>query len=595
MAGSEIGSIDEESVEDIKVVLRMRPLNKREKDPTLIRKSLIGERAWKIIPEHESVIQMQRNQKVVAKDDRRRGRSLFTYDKVFGEDSETGQIYDVVAKELVESSIDGRNGSIFAYGQTGSGKTHTIQGSGGSIRGGDNSARARKDQKGILQMVAEDLFRLIEDNEERDYVLQVSVLEVYNEEVRDLLSKKEDKRLSIREDPASGVFVNAIRREASSLNKLLSLLSGGERNRVVARTTLNKKSSRSHIIFSINIESFPAEEIGSGSGSNNRTRRSNLNIIDLAGSESVRHRSAHSTEKRRKEGGSINKSLLTLSLVIQALGAPRKTQIRGGHINYRDSKLTRVLQPSLSGNARLAFICCATASGLYMEETKSTFQFASRIKHIKTSSRINVMEEESSSKIFDELKEVKRNMSMMEKVMRTMESDNRNLRRLLDIMTIERDDALERSSNLEKAKNAAVLAAAEADVAARTRTQRRASEAQSSKPPLSNKATASAARGDQGGFLSNVVGKIRGAPKVEATDTSAYQKRQETPLELLEEYEKKEKINGMPANIRADSARNSIQSELTNATRYGGGGRVAREDEPPEILPLLGLVESYSA
>ncbi len=312
MVQMELGSIDEEQVDDIKVVVRVRPLTKREKDPTLIQKSATGERAYKVIPEHDSLVQLQRNQKIVGREDRKQSKSMFTFDRIFDQGSGTEEVYDFVAKELVEGAVDGRNGSIFAYGQTGSGKTHTMQGFGGSIKDiGINASENQTLKKGLIHMVAEDLFRLIEQVEDRDYVLQVSVIEVYNEEVRDLLSKKADNRLAIREDPTSGVFVSAVRREANSLNKILSILSVGERNRVIARTTLNKKSSRSHIIFSINIESFPVEEMGSATKSNNSKsgyiQRSNLNLIDLAGSESVRHRSAHSTEKRRQEGGSINK------------------------------------------------------------------------------------------------------------------------------------------------------------------------------------------------------------------------------------------------------------------------------------------------
>jgi hypothetical protein len=312
MVQIELGSIDEEQVDEIKVAVRMRPLNKRERDPALIRNSLTGERAWKVIPELESIVQLQSKKKPVGREDRRQGKSLFTYDKVFNEDTQTEEVYDYLAKELVRGAVEGRNGSIFAYGQTGAGKTHTMQGAGGSIRDIARGLEGRATKKGIIHMVAEDLFRFIEDADDRDYVLQVSVIEVYNEEVRDLLSKKKDNRLMIREDPASGVIVGAVRREASSLNKLLALLSAGERNRVVARTTLNKHSSRSHIIFCVNIESFPAEDTGSGSKSNSFIQRSNLNLVDLAGSESVRHRSAHSTENRRKEGGSINKRLVFL-------------------------------------------------------------------------------------------------------------------------------------------------------------------------------------------------------------------------------------------------------------------------------------------
>ena len=288
-------SIDGDQVEEIKVVIRLRPLSEREKNPNF--QKIAGERAWKIVPKHNSIVQMNRDGAPAA------GRSIFTYDRVFGEDSSTEEVYDFAAKGLISSVVEGRNGSIFAYGQTSSGKTHTMQGS-GSIRDG-----TLKNKPGFIHMVATDLFQEIEKTEDREFVISVSVIEVYNEEVFDLLSKSQsgDNRLVIRENPASGVYVKAIRREANSLSKILSCFSAGERNRVVARTTLNKRSSRSHIIFSVNIESSPVDINIIGGGSKGRSRISNLNLIDLAGSESVRHKSAHSNEKRRQEGGSINK------------------------------------------------------------------------------------------------------------------------------------------------------------------------------------------------------------------------------------------------------------------------------------------------
>ena len=302
-------------------------------------------------------------------------------------------------------------------------------------------------------------------------------------------------------------------------------------------------------------------------------------------------------------------SLLTLSLVIQALGAPRRSQIRTGHINYRDSKLTRVLQPSLSGNARLAFICCVTTSGLYMEETKSTFQFASRIKLIKTKSKINIMDNAASIEtVQDELKEAKRNMVEMEKDLRKTEKDNKHLHELLEAMTMQRDEALESAANFEKAKNAAVLAATEGS------SRRRSSENQSSKPPLSTHMKSGAiAGGGQAGFLSDMVGKIRStvnpAEEVDTSayqkrqetpqNTSAYQKRQETPLELFEEPRKT--IHGMPAHIRADSSKFSIQSELTHATNYEPHWTETEQDKnmgntfaSPKDFPILGLVDGQS-
>ncbi|GMH68023.1 hypothetical protein TL16_g04829, partial [Triparma laevis f. inornata] len=140
--------------------------------------------------------------------------------------------------------------------------------------------------------------------------------------------------------------------------------------RSVGSTGMNERSSRSHTIFRITLESREDTTV----------RVSTLNLVDLAGSESVRHTGAEG--QRQKEGGKINQSLLTLSMVIQSLGQAASSN-QHVHIKYRDSKLTRILQPSLSGNARMAVICCATPSELYLEETRSTLQFAARAKLVK--------------------------------------------------------------------------------------------------------------------------------------------------------------------------------------------------------------------
>jgi len=576
-----VSNIDEGSAEDIKVCLRMRPLNKRECNPKLWKSA--GEYAWKPMPEINSIVQVQRSGIPTGDQDLKAGRSIFTFDKIFDENDTTDYVYNFAGKELVRSTIEGRNASIFAYGQTGSGKTHTMQGN-GTIRDG-----MLKDKLGIIHMVARDLFQEAELIEARDFVFNVSVIEVYNEEVKDLLSKAKDIRLNIREDTSRGVFVNATRIEANSLKKLLACLSAGERNRVVAKTTLNKRSSRSHIIFSINIESFSVNDI---SGTSGHSRVSSLNLVDLAGSESVRHRSAHSTDQRRKEAGSINKSLLTLSLVIQALGAPSmQTNNPRNHINYRDSKLTRVLQPSLSGNARLAFICCATASSLYMEETKSTLQFASRIKHIKTKSKINVMDDESISQVKEELHSVKQQMFEMNQKMKKMEFKNKQLRTQLEEMIEERDDAVERAVNFEKAKNVAVLAAVDAAAVAEKATGNSWPRgSRFGKPPIPSKvagemngvSTANEKMSGQVGFLANVIDRL----VAKKDDSVEYKKRQGTPMDM---YESDSTIDGIRQNLRVDSSR-TIMSDMTTPTRYGTHRSVS-DGEDPVSLPILGLVE----
>jgi len=269
-------------------------------------------------------------------------------------------------------------------------------------------------------MAASDVFSHIESNTDRVFLVRVSFIEIYNEEVRDLLvSGGDDNTLSVREDPRRGVFVNSNETIVTGFDSLLSVLFAGEKNRSMASTGMNERSSRSHTIFRITVESrlknvdteeenrsssdedmedMDDNEMDNGNGA---VRVSTLNLVDLAGSESVRHTGA--TGDRQKEGGKINQSLLTLSRVIGSLGQ------NATHINFRDSKLTRILQPSLSGNARMAVICCATPSELYLEETRSTLQFASRAKLVKTRAQVNEVIDDRSliKKLQRELKEAR--------------------------------------------------------------------------------------------------------------------------------------------------------------------------------------------
>jgi centromeric protein E len=295
--------------EEIKVVIRVRPLNDRETNPSFIKPST-GLRCWRVLNEHNAITQTL-NDGITPLPEKISGRTIFTYDKVFGEKSTTRDIYDYAARGIVSMAVGGRNGSIFAYGQTSSGKTHTMQGSSTISKSGGGV------KDGFVHLAADDLFHKISEQQGRDFKIQVSVIEVYNEDVRDLLvdprsRKQKDNLLKIRENPQKGIFVDAVKKEAGSLSKLLSILSTGEKNRIVAKTTLNKRSSRSHLIFCIMLTSKPNNK-GNGNGRPMSIEKletsqvSTLNLIDLAGSESVRHRSSHSNEDRRKEGGNINK------------------------------------------------------------------------------------------------------------------------------------------------------------------------------------------------------------------------------------------------------------------------------------------------
>jgi len=415
--------VDTPNEEGILVAIRMRPLNSREQSSSSGNNNENDNRVWRVLQKYNSIAQCTSSGKPLS--ERIQNRTIFSFDQTFGEASTTRQVYEQTSKGIVTSVASGLNGTIFAYGQTSSGKTFTMQGSGTLQDGSAASVTCSSslDNGGIVHMAACDIFDHIEKETERVFLVRVSFIEIYNEEVRDLLVSGDstgNATLKIREDKDRGVFVNSNETIVTSMDSLLSVLFAGEKNRSFAATAMNERSSRSHTIFRITVasrlkdtkkEDDDGEEEsdeegdlvrgGNDSGNCGAMRVSTLNLVDLAGSESVRH--TGSTGDRQKEGGIINQSLLTLSRVISNLGQ------NATHINFRDSKLTRILQPSLSGNARMVIICCATPSELYLEETRSTLQFASRAKLVKTRAQVNeVMDDRSLiKKLQRELKEAR--------------------------------------------------------------------------------------------------------------------------------------------------------------------------------------------
>ena len=259
----------------------MRPLNNKEAD---------GRRVWRSVQEINSITQTTPEGEPLP--DRTVGKTFFTFDKTFGEDSTTTQVYNDVVSGIISSAVSGLNGTIFAYGQTSSGKTFTMMGGG----------LKQPSVHGIIQMAAKDIFSQIEVNPTRVFLLRVSFIEIYNEEVRDLLvssAQGTSAVLAIREDPKHGVFVNSNESVVMDLDALCSILFMGEKNRSVGSTSMNGQSSRSHTIFRITIESRSNDLL-----EEDAVRISTLNLVDLAGSESVRHTGA--TGERKKEGGKIN-------------------------------------------------------------------------------------------------------------------------------------------------------------------------------------------------------------------------------------------------------------------------------------------------
>uniref|UniRef100_A0A803LV11 Kinesin motor domain-containing protein n=1 Tax=Chenopodium quinoa TaxID=63459 RepID=A0A803LV11_CHEQI len=337
--------------ENVTVTVRFRPLSAREMKQG-------NEIAW--YADGDCTVRNEVNPNIA-----------YAFDRVFGPATTTRHVYDIAAHHVVSGAMEGINGTIFAYGVTSSGKTHTMHAKylmycdGRDLRTGVVGKQQRKGlQKspGIIPLAVKDVFEIIQETPGREFLLRVSYLEIYNEVINDLLDPA-GQSLRIRED-TQGTYIEGIKDEVVlSPAHALSLIATGEAHRHVGSNNFNLLSSRSHTIFT-------------------------LHLIDLAGSESSK---IETNGLRRKEGSYINKSLLTLGTVISKL-----TDGKASHIPYRDSKLTRLLQSSLSGHGRISLICTVTPASGHSEETHNTLKFAHRSKHVEIKASQNKILDEKS-------------------------------------------------------------------------------------------------------------------------------------------------------------------------------------------------------
>ncbi|GFP80821.1 kinesin-related protein 4 [Phtheirospermum japonicum] len=297
--------------------------------------------------------------------------SKFEFDQIFGEDCKTQDVYRARTRDIVAAAVQGFNGTVFAYGQTSSGKTHTMRGS--------------SSEPGVIPLAVHDLFNIIQQDMDREFLLRMSYMEIYNEEINDLLAP-EHRKLQIHESIERGIFVAGLREEiVASADQVLERMEYGESHRHIGETNMNVYSSRSHTIFRMIIESREKSDDAEAELSCDAVRVSVLNLVDLAGSERAAKTGAEGV--RLKEGSHINKSLMTLGTVIKKLSEGAESQ--GGHVPYRDSKLTRILQPALGGNANTAIICNITLAQIHADETKSSLQFASRALRVTNCAHVN--------------------------------------------------------------------------------------------------------------------------------------------------------------------------------------------------------------
>nr|XP_030127504.3 centromere-associated protein E isoform X1 [Taeniopygia guttata] len=295
------------------------------------------------------------------------GTKIFSYDRVFHSSDNTQQLYDGVAVPIIQSAVRGYNGTIFAYGQTASGKTYTMMGN--------------EDSVGIIPKAIQHVFKIICEIPDREFLLRVSYMEIYNETITDLLcDNRKKKPLGIREDVNRNTYVEDLIEEVVvAPEQVMEWIRKGERNRHYGETKMNEHSSRSHTIFRMIIESRERSD-PANANCDGAVMVSHLNLVDLAGSE--RASQTGSEGVRLKEGCNINRSLFILGQVIKKL-----CDDPSGFINYRDSKLTRILQNSLGGNAKTVIIC--TITPVSFDETLSTLQFANTAKGMKNTPKVN--------------------------------------------------------------------------------------------------------------------------------------------------------------------------------------------------------------
>uniref|UniRef100_A0A8C1UWM9 Kinesin-like protein n=1 Tax=Cyprinus carpio TaxID=7962 RepID=A0A8C1UWM9_CYPCA len=343
------------SSESVKVVVRCRPMNEKERAANFERVVSVDVKFGQVAVRNSRGASSHEHPKV------------FTFDSVYDWNSKQMELYDETFRPLVDSVLFGFNGTIFAYGQTGTGKTFTMEG-----------VRNDPERRGVIPNSFEHIFTHISRSQNQQYLVRASYLEIYQEEIRDLLSKDQSRRLELKERPDTGVYVKDLSSFVTkSVREIEHVMNVGNQNRSVGATNMNEHSSRSHAIFVITIE---CSELGPDG--ENHIRVGKLNLVDLAGSE--RQTKTGAQGERLKEATKINLSLSALGNVISALVDGRST-----HIPYRDSKLTRLLQDSLGGNARTVMVANIGPASYNLEETLTTLRYANRAKNIKNKPRVN--------------------------------------------------------------------------------------------------------------------------------------------------------------------------------------------------------------
>lgn len=372
------------SGERIRVVVRCRPLSKSE-----------------IRSGYKSIVEVDSARGSVSlshPDSPQENARQFSFDAAYGSHSRQSDLYSETFSTLVDSVMNGFNGTIFAYGQTGTGKTFTMEG-----------VAEDEELRGVIPRSFDQIFQHIAASSVGQFLVRASYMEIYQERIRDLLHADQSRCLELRERPDTGVYVRDLTSSVcSNVAEMKAVMTKGNANRSVGATNMNEHSSRSHALFIATVEyaepisacSDPSSDHADGGGTVSaatpqsgdadsafgtnsvRFRVGKLNLVDLAGSE--RQSKTGASGERFKEATKINLSLSALGNVISAL-----VDGQCSHVPYRDSKLTRLLQDSLGGNARTVMVSNIGPASYNYDETLSTLRYASRAKSVKNRPHVN--------------------------------------------------------------------------------------------------------------------------------------------------------------------------------------------------------------
>eukprot|EP00405_Crypthecodinium_cohnii_P034293 CAMPEP_0206533882 /NCGR_PEP_ID=MMETSP0325_2-20121206/5225_1 /ASSEMBLY_ACC=CAM_ASM_000347 /TAXON_ID=2866 /ORGANISM="Crypthecodinium cohnii, Strain Seligo" /LENGTH=807 /DNA_ID=CAMNT_0054030601 /DNA_START=42 /DNA_END=2461 /DNA_ORIENTATION=- len=346
------------NMRNIAVSIRVRPLSSAEAASTNAHANggVNSKIAWRADQNTSSLWDLQAQEK-------------WLFDRVFGPSSTTQQLFETFVEDAVRAFVNGFNATVFAYGQTGSGKTYTMYGDG--------------HREGLVPRSVLALFQILGEDKKRSFHMSASYLEIYNEQVSDLLSLSEAE-VKCQNDEFGNLQMKTLTcREVKSPADIFQCLAEGSSRRHIAETRMNERSSRSHTIFRLCLDAEVSMQQG-------MRQHSQLNLVDLAGSEGLKNTAA--TGLRRREGSSINRSLHALSKVIQAL-SDEKSHAASRHVAYRESKLTRILKPALGGNSHTLVICTMSPAMSNYTESRSTLDFASRAKKVQNKVKLNMSDE----------------------------------------------------------------------------------------------------------------------------------------------------------------------------------------------------------